>query len=58
MNSFEEEFGEDRVLQIVQNNRDKSATELIEKILAAVNGFSEGAPRMDDMTLVVVKRKD
>ena len=58
LNSFEEEFGEDRVLQIVQNNRDKSATELIEKILAAVNGFSEGAPRMDDMTLVVVKRKD
>ncbi len=58
MNSFEEEFGEDRVCQIVQNNMDKSAAELIEQILAAINGFSEGTPRMDDMTLVVVKRKD
>lgn len=58
MNSFEKEFGEDRVFQIVQNNKDKPAAELIEQILAAVNRFTEGAPRMDDMTLVVVKRND
>jgi len=56
MNSFGEDFGEDRVFQIIDKNKDATAAELIEKILAGVEHFSEGAERIDDITLVIVKR--
>lgn len=57
-NAMEEEFGDDRVLQIITRNRDIPAEKLIEKIMTGINNFSEGAALMDDVTLVVVKRKD
>jgi sigma-B regulation protein RsbU (phosphoserine phosphatase) len=52
-NSADEEFGEDRLLQVLQENRSRSATEIQKQILQAVTEFSRGAWR-DDATLLVV----
>jgi sigma-B regulation protein RsbU (phosphoserine phosphatase) len=57
MNSSEEEFGEDRLIEVVGDNKKDSPEVLIEKILSAVSDHSGDEPQMDDMTLVVVKRE-
>ncbi len=58
MNSKLEEFGEARFLDVIKRNEDRSAKELIEKILHDVNKFVEGFPQHDDMTIVVLKCRD
>ena len=52
-NAADEEFGEDRLLEVLQQNRDRSATEIQKKILQSVTEFSR-APWRDDATLLVV----
>ncbi len=56
MNVDEEEFGEQRLYEVVQKNRDLSAAELIQVIMKNVFDFSSESTQMDDMTVVVVKR--
>jgi sigma-B regulation protein RsbU (phosphoserine phosphatase) len=48
-----EEFGEERLLRIIEENRGASAQELQEMILAAAGKFSEGDWH-DDATVMVV----
>ena len=52
-NSEDEEFGEERLLEVLQENRSRSATEIQKKILQTVAEFSR-APWRDDATLLVV----
>jgi serine phosphatase RsbU (regulator of sigma subunit) len=54
--SGEEEFGASRLTEVIQDHATKSAQELTDEILRAVQEFSTGAPQFDDVTLVVVKR--
>ncbi len=49
----DEEFGENRLLDLMKGNRARGAEELQEKILRAVNEFSGGTLR-DDVTMIVV----
>lgn len=49
------EYGEKRFAEIINNNSDKSAGELMDIIFADVNKFIGKAPQHDDMTIVVVK---
>lgn len=51
----DEEFGEDRALEIVRREQTSSATEIVQTLLAEVRGFSEPGSPQDDMTAVVVK---
>jgi PAS domain S-box-containing protein len=48
-------FGRDRMFEVVRNNREKSAAEIVETLLAAACRFGDGEPQMDDITAVVVK---
>jgi len=57
MNNRMEEFGDEKLLEIVQSNNSDSANELIEKIIAAVNLHFGDAPQNDDMTIIILKRK-
>ena len=50
-----EMFGQERLNEIVENNRDIPAVALIRKIEKAVVDFSEGQPQFDDLTLLAVK---
>jgi len=52
-NALEEEFGEARLLRVLQEHRAHDARSLQEVILAAVSEFS-GGQRTDDATLVVL----
>ncbi len=58
MDTNDEEFGEARLADLVENNLTDTANELINKILAAVKQHSGDSPQMDDMTIVVIKRKN
>lgn len=57
MNALEEEFGETRLLNTLQKYRDASSTELIANITQATRAHAGDTPQMDDMTLVVLRRK-
>jgi len=52
-NSEDEEFGEERLLGVLRENRRRSAAEIQKEILLAVTNFSSG-PWQDDATLLVV----
>jgi serine phosphatase RsbU (regulator of sigma subunit) len=52
-NAREEEFGEDRLIELASALRDRSAVELKTRIMQAVATFTGGRAQ-DDATLVVV----
>jgi len=54
--STDEEFGEDRLAEVLPSLRDQSAESIIQSINHAVDEFTAGAPPADDITLVVAKR--
>lgn len=50
-----EQFGYERLLQVVQQNESLSATELTQKVRQALNDFTQGALLADDITLIACK---
>jgi hypothetical protein len=50
-----EEFGEDRLLEVVKAHRDLPPDALIEEAFKSVKQHTGDAPRTDDMTIVVLK---
>ena len=57
MNKEEEEYEENRFTNLLLKNKEKTPLELIDIIIKEVKDFCEGQPQMDDMTLVIIKRK-
>ncbi len=55
MNVNDEEFGEQRLEELIRAGRDTSAAGMIEAISNAVKKHTEGAPQSDDITLVVLR---
>jgi sigma-B regulation protein RsbU (phosphoserine phosphatase) len=55
MNSREEEWGEENMIEAVKACRDLSAAEMIPHLMSAADAFAAGAKQHDDMTLVVVR---
>lgn len=56
VNVLDEQFGEERMLAVIQEHWQASASELVERVLAAVQSHAGSAPQADDMTLMMVKR--
>ncbi len=54
-NSYEEEFGEDRVIETVQRALDDPPAGLAEAIYRAVNDWTGSPELQDDMTLIVAR---
>jgi serine phosphatase RsbU (regulator of sigma subunit) len=52
----EEQFGEQRVEDLVRAHHRTSMPELSAMLFDAVHAFADGAPQEDDMTVVLVKR--
>lgn len=57
LNPFEEEYGEDRLLQLIGEVAHLSSQEIIDAILESVCDFSANDVQFDDLTLVVLKTK-
>lgn len=53
-----EEFGLGRLKDTIRQARDSSAEEVITRLYAAVRDFSKGTEQNDDLTAVVLKRKN
>ncbi len=53
-----EEFGESRLIEIVQRNRGRTSAGLRDRIDEALAKFGGKAKTVDDLTLVIVKRKN
>ena len=55
-NAAGEDFGVDRVRDLVRANQWKPVSELAADLLDAVRAFAAGAPQQDDITIVLVQR--
>jgi sigma-B regulation protein RsbU (phosphoserine phosphatase) len=55
MNSQQEMFGFDRLLEVIQKSQTKEAAALLEEIKDNVNEFTGGAPQHDDITIIVIQ---
>jgi sigma-B regulation protein RsbU (phosphoserine phosphatase) len=51
----DESFGEERLMEIVKQNRDRSAGEVKDRIYGQVTEFVSDAPQFDDLTVLVLK---
>ncbi len=57
MNDSLEEFGKERLEEIVACQHEASAGELLERIISGVQLYTRGVSQHDDMTIMIVKRK-
>ncbi len=55
-NIREEEFGMDRLIDVVRRNLHGSAAGIRDKVESALSAFTQTAPANDDITLVIVKK--
>ncbi|MFN7993377.1 MAG: SpoIIE family protein phosphatase [Bryobacteraceae bacterium] len=55
-NAKEEEFGDERFAQVLKENRDRSASEIVAVVNQALTAFAAGSPAADDITLVIARR--
>jgi sigma-B regulation protein RsbU (phosphoserine phosphatase) len=54
-NTSGEQLGLDRLAQIIKDNAKLTAEQIIQRILRAVNSFTNGIQPLDDTTLVIAK---
>lgn len=50
-------FGMDRMLEVLNENKDASSTEILGKMKEAINDFVNGADRFDDITMLCIGYK-
>jgi sigma-B regulation protein RsbU (phosphoserine phosphatase) len=55
-NAAGEEFGEQRLMDLLIEHRSEPAGVIAERVNAALAEFAAGVPQADDITLVVAKR--
>jgi len=55
INSREEQFGEERLIETVMNCRDLPPGEIVDRIRDAVTAFSGDEPQFDDQTLMILR---
>ena len=54
-NIKKEEFEEQRIIDVVEKSKHKSAKEIVEDMFTAIRAFQGKAPQHDDITVLVVK---
>ncbi len=58
MNHADDEFGEERMIPVIEEGRTLSANVIIDRLFVAADVFADGAPQHDDMTAIVVRVLD
>jgi sigma-B regulation protein RsbU (phosphoserine phosphatase) len=54
LSASDEEFGEDRIIEVAQRLVDQNASDVLEGLMSSVRRFAAGAPQHDDVTVLVV----
>jgi serine phosphatase RsbU (regulator of sigma subunit)/anti-sigma regulatory factor (Ser/Thr protein kinase)/transposase len=57
MNAQKEQFGEERLVQVIKDNAHLTAQEFVEKLNEGIAQFTKGAEQNDDITVVAIKEK-
>jgi len=52
----EEEFGMERVIEVLRAHREQPATGIVDRMLVQIDAFAGAAPQHDDITLMILKR--
>jgi serine phosphatase RsbU (regulator of sigma subunit) len=52
----EETFGEERLLKLIQQEAPSGSHALEQKLLKAIEEFTQGMPQTDDITFVIVEK--
>jgi sigma-B regulation protein RsbU (phosphoserine phosphatase) len=55
VNASGEEFGEPRIIDLLQKRGDDEPSILLEGLLAGVREYATGAPQADDITAMVMR---
>jgi serine phosphatase RsbU (regulator of sigma subunit) len=55
-NADREQFGQDRVAEVILAHHHRPAREILDELLKATRAFAGNAPQLDDMTGVVIRR--
>ena len=55
MNAADEEWGEERLMAVIHDNRALPPRALIDRIMGEADGFVAGASQHDDMTLIAMR---
>jgi len=50
-----EEYGEDKLFEVISENKDSTSNAIIQKVVRTVKSFVGSYPQHDDMTMVVIK---
>lgn len=56
LNASDEEFGEERLLSIVNKHINNKTSKIISEVFKAVKIFAQDMPQSDDITIVVIKK--
>ena len=57
MNKDREEFGKERVMEVLRNSAPKDSLSILEDLIDALDLFTNGVPREDDLTIIILKRE-
>ena len=55
MSASGDEYGENRIVAVVEKNKDMEPRQLLEALFADVRDFTRGAPQSDDITAMVLR---
>ncbi len=55
-NAEGEQFGKERVGEVIKQNADRSAQQILDALIGELRRFAGAAPQLDDLTAVIVKR--
>jgi sigma-B regulation protein RsbU (phosphoserine phosphatase) len=53
-----QQYGIERLAQLLSPHCDLAAKELVNTVLADLNRFRSGAPRTDDLTIMILRRSE
>jgi sigma-B regulation protein RsbU (phosphoserine phosphatase) len=56
MNARGEQFSEERLAETLVQHSDKTAAEIRDAVISAIDAFAGGAPQHDDVTVLILKR--
>ncbi len=57
MNRNEEEFGMEKMISILEKEKDKSTDELLERLIKEIQNHAAGQQQSDDITMMLIKRE-
>jgi serine phosphatase RsbU (regulator of sigma subunit) len=56
VNEFDQPFGEERLIACLREGMSEPARAIVQRVIDAVRAHEQGAERIDDLTVIVVKR--